>query len=176
MIVHGSKVWININYVGWCCIHSLLLPPHSTCAVKLTSIHELHTYYLPLPSLEGCGHNKQCLKYSAAPAPPLPRGMWVVQYCSLKELGGREIPGGTQEMGGPTGALQLWFIFPTPSSQLPPTDISNPTPAIETQRRIVNPEKMKWHQRECSITTMTWWIPVHLRALPFPKGCGLLKP
>jgi hypothetical protein len=65
---------------------------------------------VPLPSFEGCGHNNQCLGYPAAPTSPLSRGMWARNIARRRDLGGdlggREIPGGTQEMGGPTSAFR----------------------------------------------------------------------
>jgi len=67
----------------------------------------------PLPSVEGCGLNYQrhcslTSKDAAAPAPPLSKGMWVVQSRSTEDLEREDHEGGGQEVRCPCGASRKW--------------------------------------------------------------------
>ena len=69
----------------------------------------------PLPSIEGCELNYQhhCSLRSedaGVPASPLSKGMWVADFCSMEDLEREDCEGGTQEVGGPCGALQKWAM------------------------------------------------------------------
>jgi hypothetical protein len=67
---------------------------HCSSLLQYASSHEPTPQCLPLPSVEGCGHDHQHPQQGSQPAPPLFRGMWAAHRRSTEDLGNEEHQGG----------------------------------------------------------------------------------
>jgi len=132
-------------------------PPQHLNSVPTTRVNSATS---PSPLLGDVGSTTNAPgsveRTTAAPAPPLSKGMWAGTYLLDGGIGGRETQGGTQQVGGPSSASQkramtlvvarFFLIISSPNPQ-PTPNVSNPTqrppPTSSLTRRPDDPQTQR---------------------------------